>query len=136
MCGRCVCGCCVWVGGVYVWVVCVGVVCGWVVCVWVGVCVGGWCVWVGWCGWVGVCVWVVWVVCGWVGTGVRLRGRAVLSAQDVRSVQSTVLCRSVLCVFCAWGAAVCPCAAEGARLPTLRVTTAVASPRTLFPNPC
>ena len=37
--------------------------------------------------------------------------------------------------FCAWGAAVCHCAAEGARLPTLRVTTAVASPRTLFPTP-
>ena len=36
--------------------------------------------------------------------------------------------------FCAWGAAVCPCAAEGGRLPTPRVTTAVASPRTLFPT--
>ena len=37
--------------------------------------------------------------------------------------------------FCAWGAAVCHCAAEGARIPTLRVTTAVTSPRTLFPTP-
>ena len=35
--------------------------------------------------------------------------RAVLSAQDVRSVQSTVLCRSVLCVFVRGALRYVPC---------------------------